>query len=68
MIDPIVYLDDLRFVEAQFQGGNQLYLVGANGKDAIVFDVSEETFRALRRDPSSESISQILNSHHWEFV
>lgn len=66
--DYIVYIDDCRFAEAQLQGGNQLYLVGVDGRDAIVFDVSEVTFLALQRDPSAESIARILQSHHWEYV
>ena len=48
--DYIVYIDDCRFAEAQLQGGNQLYLVGVDGRDAIVFDVSEATFLALQRE------------------
>lgn len=49
-------------------GGNQLYLVGVDGRDAIVFDVSEATFLDLQRDPSAESTARILQSHHWEYV
>lgn len=66
--DSVVYIDDCRFAEAQMQYGDQLYLVALSGRDVIVFDVSEETFLALQRDPSADAIAHILKTHHWEYV
>lgn len=66
--DTIIYIDDSRFCEAQYQGGNELYLVGLNCRDVIVFDVSEKTFLELQRDPSAEKIRQILLTHRWAYA
>lgn len=65
MEETIVYIDDCRFTEAHYQGGNELYLVAFDGGDVIVFDVSPKTFDELRRDPSAEKVRQILRTHHW---
>lgn len=65
MNETIVYIDDCRFTEAHYQGGNELYLVAVDGCDVIVFDVSRETFDELRRDPSAEKVRQILRTHRW---
>lgn len=68
MMVGVVYIDDCQFVEAQYQPGNELYLVNINGPDVLVFGVSEETFLALQRDPSAESIASILRSHRWSYA
>ena len=45
VIDTVVYIDSYYYPEGQYQGGNELYLCGANGaRDLIVSNVSVDEY------------------------
>ena len=65
--DTIVYIDSLLYPEAQYQPGDELYVCCTNGKDILVFNVSEKTYNQLYKDASHEHIIEILRSHRYQY-
>lgn len=64
IIDSIVYIEDSPiFCEAQFQYGNEIYIVCSQGRDILVWDVSERTFAQLYMNPTHDMIMKILRTH-----
>ena len=62
--DTIVYIDSYYYPEGQYQGGNELYLCGANGAgDLIVSNVSVDEYLELYRDPSDDALRELLSRH-----
>jgi hypothetical protein len=67
-IDPIAHIDSPVFAEAEFQIGNELLVFCSDGRKVLVFDVSEQEFLNLQRNPSDESVRRILQTHRWKYV
>ena len=64
VIDTVVYIDSYYYPEGQYQGGNELYLCGANGaRDLIVSNVSVDEYLELYRDPSDDALRELLSRH-----
>ena len=68
VIDPIAHIDSHLFAEAEYQIGEELLIFCSNGRKILVFDVSEQVFLLLQKNPSHESVRRILQSHRWKYV
>jgi len=64
IIDNTVEVDSPIYADTEYQPGNELIVWFRNGGGyLLVFDVSEETFLKLQKDPSHERIINILRTH-----
>lgn len=68
IMDTVIYIDSPLFCEAQYQGGNEIYVCCSKGRDILVYDVSEKTFLKLQKNPTHKTILNILNNHLWKYV
>jgi hypothetical protein len=56
IIDTIAYIDSNFYHEAQYQCGNELLIVCADGRNILVSEVSEDTFLKLQALSSHEMV------------
>ena len=67
-IDSIAHIDSSVFAEAECQIGNEWLSFCSDGRKVLVFDVREQEFLNLQRNPSDESVRRILQTHRWKYV
>lgn len=65
MIDTIITgIDSHIFYEAQYTGGNELFLITSKG-NFIVMDVSDKEFEILYKNPTHEAFLKLLQNHSY---
>lgn len=68
MLDSIITgIDSSIFQEAQYTGGNELYMITSKG-DLIIFEVDDKEFIRFSKNPTHEACLYLLKNHPWKRV